>query len=193
MDEDVLTSTDQYAELLSKVGLSADSSNSDVKKLVEQIQAVADNNLIDNLKAVSDDFESLGDAYNTLMNKGESLSIDNLDSVQNVFGDLDMFDEWVRKVTDAETSTEDLQQAFDDLATEYLNTSEIFQSYLFFEHRIYVIDLPNFFEKNFLKMKITALMLIKYIIDFTHKNRMNGGSYIDSFKSRYRLGSYECA
>ena len=130
LDEDVLTSTDQYAELLLKVGLSADSSSSDVKKLVEQIQAVADNNLIDNLKAVSDDFESLGDVYNTLMNKGESLSIDNLDSVQNVFGDLDMFDEWVRKVTDAETSTEDLQQAFDDLATEYLNTSEIFQSFL---------------------------------------------------------------
>lgn len=132
-------------------------------------------------------------SLNGTINLTESLSIDNLDSVQNVFGDLDMFDEWVRKVTDAKTSTEDLQQAFDDLATEYLNTSEIFQSYLLFEHRIYVIDLPNFFEKIFLKMKITASMLIKYIIDFTHKNRMSGGSYIDSFKSRYRLGSYECA
>lgn len=130
LDEDVLASMDQYAELLSKVGLSADSSSSDVKKLVEQIQAVADNNLIDNLKAVSDDFESLGNAYNTLINKGEALSIDNLDSIQNVFGDLDMFDEWVRKVTDTNTSTEDLQQAFDDLATEYLNTSEISQSIL---------------------------------------------------------------
>ena len=137
LDEDVLTSTEKYADLLTKVGLSADSSSSDIKKLVEQIQAVADDNMIDSLKKMSDDFESLGDAYNTLMNKKESLSIDDLDKVQNVFGDLDVFDEWVAKVTDSKASTEELQKAFDDLATEYLNKSENIQSYLFFEHRIY--------------------------------------------------------
>ncbi|MSS63709.1 phage tail tape measure protein [Velocimicrobium porci] len=130
LDEDVLTSTEQYADLLAKVGLNADSSSSDIKKLVEQIQAVADDNMIDNLKKVSDDFESLGDDYNTLMNKKEALSIGDLDKVQNVFGDLDVFDEWVAKVTDSKASTEELQKAFNDLATEYCNSSEKMQSVL---------------------------------------------------------------
>lgn len=190
LDEDVLTSTEQYADLLAKVGLSADSSSSDIKKLVEQIQAVADDNMIDNLKKMSDDFESLGDAYNTLMNKKESLSIDDLDKVQNVFGDLDVFDEWVAKVTDSKASTEELQKAFDDLATEYLNKSKNIQSYSFFEHRIYVIDLPNFFEKIFLTLNNTAILLIRYI-DIITNNMKDGGLYIDNFESRHRLGAYE--
>lgn len=192
LDEDVLTSTDKYADLLAKVGLSADSSSGDVKKLVEQIQAVADNNMIDNLKHMSDDFESLGDAYNTLMNKKESLSIDQLDKVQNVFGDLNVFDEWVSKVTDAKASTEELQKAFDDMATEYLNKGENIQSNSLFENRIYVIRIPNFFRKNFLNLNNTAYMLIRYIDTFI-KIIKDGGFYIDNLKSRYRLGTYECS
>lgn len=149
LDEGVLTSTDEYAELLAKVGLNADSSSSDVKKLVEQIQAVADNNMIDNLKKISDDFEALDSAYKTLMVDKEMLSIDQLDDVQNVFGDLDAFDEFVKKATDSKTSVEELQQSFNDLATEYLNKGEIIQTYSLFEYSIYIIDLPNFFTKFF--------------------------------------------
>lgn len=192
LDEDVLTSTEKYAELLEKVGLNADSSSSDIKKLVERIQEVADDNMIDNLKKVSDDFESLGDAYNTLMNKKEALSIDQLDNVQNVFGDLDVFDEFVAKVTDSKASTEELQKAFDDLATEYCNSSEKMQSYSFFEYGIYIIDLPNFFEKIFLTLNNTAILLIRYI-DIITNNMKDGGLYIDNFESRHRLGAYGCS
>ena len=189
LDEDVLTSTDKYADLLAEVGLSADSSSSDVKKFVEQIQAIADDNPIDNLKAVSDDFESLTDAYDTLMNKKEMLSIDQLDNVQNVFGDLSTFDDFVAKATDAKATTEELQAAFDNMATEYCNNSEKMQSYPFFEHGIYNIELPNFFTKNFLTLNNTAKMLIRYI-DIIHK--FYGGIHIDTFKCRYRLGANEC-
>ena len=153
LDEGVLTSTDEYAELLAKVGLNADSSSSDVKKLVEQIQAVADNNMIDNLKKISDDFEALDSAYKTLMVDKEILSIDQLDDVQNVFGDLDAFDEFVKKATDSKTSVEELQQSFNDLATEYLNKGEIIQTYSLFEYSIYIIDLPNFFTKFFFEFE----------------------------------------
>ena len=87
---------------------------------------------------------------------------------------------------------EELQKAFDDLATEYLNKSENIQSYLFFEHRIYVIDLPNFFEKIFLTLNNTAILLIRYI-DMITNNMKDGGLYIDNFESRHRLGAYGCS
>ena len=191
LDEDVLTSTEKYAELLEKVGLNADSSSSDIKKLVERIQEVADDNIIDNLKTASDDFESLQDAYDTLMNKRQSLSIDQLDSVQNVFGDLDSFEDFFRIATDSTSSIEELQDAFDSMATEYLYSTEKMRSYSFFEHRIYIIDLPNFFEKIFLNLNNTAHLLIRYID--TIINIMGGIYYFGNFKSRYRLGAYECS
>lgn len=128
LDENVLSSTDKYADLLEAVGLSADSASGDLKKVVDRIQEIADNNWIDSMKSVSDDFESLGDTYNKLFNEKKTLNIEDLDNVQNVFGDLDVFDEWVAKATNAETSTKELQQAFDDMATEYLNKSEMFQT-----------------------------------------------------------------
>lgn len=192
LDEGVLTSTDEYAELLAKVGLNADSSSSDVKKLVEQIQAVADNNMIDNLKKISDDFEALDSAYKTLMVDKEILSIDQLDDVQNVFGDLDAFDEFVKKATDSKTSVEELQQSFNDLATEYLNKGEIIQTYSLFEYSIYIIDLPNFFTKFFLNLNNTAYLLIRYIDTFI-KDIKDGGNSIGNFKSRYKMGTYECS
>lgn len=192
LDEDVLTSTDEYVELLSKVGLSAESSSSDIKKLVEQIQAVADNNMIDNLKKISDDFEALDSAYKTLMVDKEILSIDQLDDVQNVFGDLDAFDEFVKKATDSKTSVEELQQSFNDLATEYLNKGEIIQTYSLFEYSIYIIDLPNFFTKFFLNLNNTAYLLIRYINTFI-KDIKDGGNSIGNFKSRYKMGTYECS
>ena len=129
LDEDVLTSTDKYADLLAQLGVSADSTSSDLKGVVERIQEIADANWIDSIKDVSDEFKSLDDAYSKLFIDKKSLDIDDLDKVQNVFGDLDVFDDWVAKVTDSTTSTEELQDAFNSLATEYLNKSEKFQTY----------------------------------------------------------------
>ena len=110
---DVLESTEEYNALLSKTGLSAEEAK---QKILGMFTAT------EKLSAASKGLDSLSTAFNEWKDKG-FVTAETLEALPDVFKeDTEKFDLFSQIVGDPTNSEAEIQQAFNDIATEYLKT-----------------------------------------------------------------------
>lgn len=93
-------------------------------KAAESLDSV--NNAITGINSVTDALDNLKSAYQSV-ESGEGITFDDLVSLQEAFGDLDAFAGLAQALTDNSSLTDEVQQAFDALITEFLNNEDRLQ------------------------------------------------------------------
>lgn len=110
---DVLESTDEYKTLLTQTGLSAEGAK---LKILDMLTAT------EKLSAASKGMESLSTAFKEWQDKG-FVTAETLEALPDAFKkDTEKFDLFSQIVGDPTNSEAEIQQAFNDIATEYLKT-----------------------------------------------------------------------
>lgn len=112
LTSDVLESTDEYKTLLTQTGLSAEEAK---LKILNMLTAT------EKLSAANNGLDSLTTAFNEWQDKG-FVTASTLESLPDVFKDLEGYDLFSQIVGDPGSSESEIQQAFNDIATEYLKT-----------------------------------------------------------------------
>ena len=120
-------------DLLSSLGSNAPD------ELVTSIKSIANeiNNInlspiqksIEEMDEVGGKLDSIANAFKDFNDNGNILN--SIPDLQKVFGDLDGFDEFVQKATKAGITSKELDKCFDDLATEYLKSSDLLNDVTF--------------------------------------------------------------
>lgn len=109
----VLESTAEYKTLLTQTKLSAEEAK---QKILDMLTAT------EKLSAASKGMDSLSTAFNEWQDKG-FVTAETLETLPDVFkGDKDKFDLFSQIVGNPNNSKAQIQQAFNDIATEYLKT-----------------------------------------------------------------------
>ncbi|MDE6312808.1 MAG: hypothetical protein K2M46_04200 [Lachnospiraceae bacterium] len=106
----VLSSTEEYNSLLSKTGLSAQEAKAKILDMLTPTEK---------LTAASSGLSNLAKAYDEFNNKGFATT-SVLDTLPDAFKELDGYDLFRQIVGDPTSGTEKIQQAFDDIARQYL-------------------------------------------------------------------------
>ena len=107
-----LSSTEEYADLLKTVGGNAELAQSKIMDMLSSTEK---------LSAASDGIGSLEDAYNEMKDDGFVLA-KTLESLPDVFKDLQGFKSFSEIVGNPQNTADEMQQAFNDIASEYLIT-----------------------------------------------------------------------
>ena len=107
-----LESTEEYADLLKAVGGNAELAQSKIMDMLDSTEK---------LSAASDGIGSLEDAYNEMKDDGFVLA-KTLESLPDVFKDLQGFKSFSEIVGNPQNTADEMQQAFNDIASEYLVT-----------------------------------------------------------------------
>lgn len=120
LDEDVLKSFAEYDDLIELCG-------GDVDALIGKIQKFAEESInafdaVNNLTTLDTGFKSLADVYGDRMDGDNYVAPDLLSGLYDQFGNLSVFDDFMSKMQDMKATTEEVQAAFDDLATAYIDT-----------------------------------------------------------------------
>ena len=110
-----LSSTHEYNKLLKTTGVSA-------KEACEQLYNMIDANT--RLSAFSSSMGSVDKAYAEFKTNGYN-TIDTLSGMQGAFGDLSYYDKFIQIAGNAKSSTEDIQQAYEKLVSEYVYSTGI--------------------------------------------------------------------
>lgn len=126
LDSDTRASIDN-----GQIQLYADDSLEDVQAKVDTWKEnVEGNNIAINFVAnISDaekDFSSLANAYTDFADRKE-IDASNLSGLTEAFGELPDFDKYIETITDIGSTTEDVQNAFDNLAASYIDNSGILE------------------------------------------------------------------
>lgn len=112
MTSDVLSSTEDYKKLLDKTGLSAERVKNEI---LDTLSAQ------EKLSAASNAINSLTSAYEEIENSNIGfVKADTLESLPEIFKKLDGFNSFSQIVGDPTSSKEKIQQAFNDIISEYL-------------------------------------------------------------------------
>ena len=105
-----LTSTKEYNELLKETGTTA-------KEATEQLYNMVDANT--RLSAFSTNMGNVDKAYSEFKTNGFN-TMDNLSSLESAFGDLNSYKKFIQVAGDAKSSTQEIQDAYNKLVTEYV-------------------------------------------------------------------------
>lgn len=114
----------QYDSITATNGSSVAFSNlyQDAIKVKEGIQGISSS--ISSLDTLNNSLTSLDSAYASLISK-QSVSIDDITKLNEVFGNTAGFDDFINTVSSATSVTGDVQNAFNNLVTTYLYSSDI--------------------------------------------------------------------
>lgn len=135
--DDVLTSNKNYNRLIEETGANAEEVIQNIKSLVDEMNrlgeaGVANSHSISELITLLNDFEETFEPVNKLYqeflkNGTGKFSNDNLQSVINSFKDIDgvNIEDFLDTLTNTASTAEDVQKAFNNLASEYSNVSGI--------------------------------------------------------------------
>lgn len=113
---ETLRSTKEYNTLLSETGLNASNAVEEINALIDATSRLSD---------MSNDISHLGTAYKEFKEDGY-VNVESIEALRAKFGELkdkdgnDLFEEFANVVGSSETSEEDKQKAFNELATSYL-------------------------------------------------------------------------
>lgn len=115
-----LTSIQGYSELLQECG-------NDVDTLISKIQELANGSAsaydsINNTSNIKAGLDKLSTVYSDKMSGTNFVDAVDLTSLYDQFGDLDVFDTFISKMTDMNATAKESQQVFDDLATSYIDS-----------------------------------------------------------------------
>ena len=101
----------------------------DTSILSKNISDITNTDAIKALDDISESMSALDTAYAEFKDADtKNFSLDAISGLQEQFGNLDGFDEIISKIDKLNTSTPDIQKAFDDLATAYINQSGILRT-----------------------------------------------------------------
>jgi TP901 family phage tail tape measure protein len=114
----------QYDSITSTNGSSVAFSNlyQDAIKVKDGIQGISSS--ISSLDNLNSSLSSLDSAYASLISK-QSVSLDDITKLNEVFGNTAGFNDFINTVSSAKSVTGDVQNAFNDLVTTYLYSSDI--------------------------------------------------------------------
>lgn len=80
--------------------------------------------VIENISKLNNSLSSLESAYSSLTEK-QSVSIDDIAAMSEVFGKTKGFDDFIKTLSTAKSITPEVQQAFNNLVSTYLSTSGV--------------------------------------------------------------------
>ena len=114
------------------ISLSVDDSLEQCKAKVAEWENTLENNytsiqLTTNISNIKNDLDSLMNAYTDFAN-GKNIDISNLAILNDSFGGLSEFSDFIETVTDVTATTEEVQDAFDNLSTAYIDNSDMLNS-----------------------------------------------------------------
>lgn len=120
ISEENISGLEGYNELLEQCGGNVDA-------LIKKIQEYAETSgstfgTINNLDTIQGGLNSLSAVYADKMDGDGFVQSDLLSGLYEQFGDLSFFDEFIDKMMDVNAITEESQDAFDDLATQFIDT-----------------------------------------------------------------------
>lgn len=115
LDETTLKEYEYFDLILKELGLTADEAEGRLQGMVDAINKIAVQNAVDDLANYRTEMNKLEDAYSKFKG-GEFIDANTLSDLQDAFGDLDSYQEFEKAVMEGQT---DLQQYFDNIATEY--------------------------------------------------------------------------
>ena len=127
LSEDTKTAIDS-----GMISLSVDDSLEECKAKVAEWENTLENNhtsiqLTTNISNIKNDLDSLMNAYTDFAD-GKNIDISNLAMLNDSFGGLSEFSDFIETVTDVTATTEEVQDAFDNLSTAYIDNSDILNS-----------------------------------------------------------------
>lgn len=115
LDETTLQEYKYFDLILKEMGIDAKNAENYLTDMVNRINEIAIDNAVDDLSNYRTQMNKLEDAYSKFKNK-EFIDANTLSDLQDAFGNLDSYQEFEKAVMEGET---DLQQYFDNIATEY--------------------------------------------------------------------------
>lgn len=115
-----LTSIQGYSELLQECGNDVDVLISKIQELANGSAAAYDS--INNTSNIKTGLDKLSTVYSDKMSGTNFVDAVDLTSLYDQFGDLDVFDTFISKMTDMNATAKESQQVFDDLATSYIDS-----------------------------------------------------------------------
>ena len=113
-----------------EIVFTVDDSLADCQKKVDEFingvenEEAAQLTIVATLDTTKTDFSALNTAYDEF-SSGKAVSADNINALSEKFGKLDNYTKFVDVLTNTKSTAEETQQAFNDLATEYINTSDL--------------------------------------------------------------------
>lgn len=127
LSEDTKTAIDS-----GMISLSVDDSLEECKAKVAEWENTLENNhtsiqLTTNISNIKNDLDSLMNAYTDFAD-GKNIDISNLAMLNDSFGGLSEFSDFIETVTDVTATTEEVQDAFDNLSTAYIDNSDMLNS-----------------------------------------------------------------
>lgn len=115
LDENTLQDYKYFDLILKEMGIDAKNAENYLTDMVNLINEMAIDNAVDDLSNYRTQMNKLEDAYSKFKNE-EFIDANTLSALQDAFGNLDSYQEFEKAVMEGET---DLQQYFDNIATEY--------------------------------------------------------------------------
>ncbi|WP_099467731.1 coiled-coil domain-containing protein [Konateibacter massiliensis] len=123
--------SNELKALLQTLGTSApteltDSITAIADQILETSNRIGDLNTsdaIDSLSKISDGMTKLDEARAKIISNDDKIDFSDLTSLNEVFGELDGFENFASVISNTASTAEEVQQAFSDLTTEYINNS----------------------------------------------------------------------
>lgn len=101
----------------------------DASILSKSISDITNQDVIKALDDINASMSALDSAYAEFKDKDtKNFSLDSLTALQEQFGNIEGFDKIIGKMDKINSSSADIQQAFDDIATAYINQSGILRT-----------------------------------------------------------------
>lgn len=111
---ETLSSTEEYNRLLSEISVSADEAKSEILDMLDAT---------DKLAGASNGISKLENAYKEFQENGFVLA-ETISSIPNVFKELEGFNLFEKIVGDPTSTSDQVQQAFNTLVTQYLSSQQ---------------------------------------------------------------------
>ena len=125
---ETLSETEQAPIISGELQLSVDDSLDDCKAKLHEFVTGAEETEISltftaSLDKTKTDFETLSKAYGESTTGTKQVNIDSLNALSESFGNLDGYSEFINTLTNVNSTAEETQTAFNELATTYLDQS----------------------------------------------------------------------
>ena len=105
-----------------------------IKDILREAKEYAKNNPIEveinptkSLSQLKSDWGSFNDIYNEIVG-GKTVSADSIAGLEEAFGNLDSYDDFIKVMTEEPYDTDKKHKALNELATDYANNSELIQN-----------------------------------------------------------------
>lgn len=95
-----------------------------IAEVKEEANKTDELGFMDSLKDTQSSLKSLGEAFDSFKDDG-IVTVETLSELKETFGELDSFNDFVKVLGNSSSTTEDVQQAISNLASEYLTSKDI--------------------------------------------------------------------